>query len=189
MPAVVNTYNETHSLEMVNKEQESIINQYKADFIKYEAENKRLKIISIYDSIPAQLNKQNRKFKFTMLNKELKFDRYEDSFLWLKDAGVAIPAYIADVPVSPLEMSRETNVFKLYMSDVGLLTSCYPLAVRKELLEMNPENEINNGALFENYVAQEILANNLVPYYFKKKDVGEVDFIIENDGGATPIEV
>ena len=125
-----------------------------ADFIKYEAENKRLKIISIYDSIPAQLNKQNRKFKFTMLNKELKFDRYEDSFLWLKDAGVAIPAYIADVPVSPLEMSRETNVFKLYMSDVGLLTSCYPLAVRKDLLEMNPENEINNGSLFENYVAR-----------------------------------
>ena len=189
MPAVVNAYNETHSLEMVNKEQESIINQYKADFIKYEAENKRLKIISIYDSIPAQLNKQNRKFKFTMLNRELKFDRYEDSFLWLKDAGVAIPTYIADLPVSPLEMSRETNVFKLYMSDVGLLTSCYPLAVRKELLEMNPENEINNGSLFENYVAQEILANELAPYYFKKRDVGEVDFIIENDDGATPIEV
>ena len=189
MPAVVNMYNDSHSLEYVNREQENIINQYKADFIKYEAIDKRLKIIAIYDNIPSQLNKQNRKFKFAMLNKELKFDRYEDSFLWLKDAGVAIPAYIADIASSPLEMSKETNVFKLYLSDVGLLTSCYPLSVKRELLEMNPNREINNGAVFENFVAQEIIANARLPYYYKKKDIGEVDFLIERDGGAVPLEV
>ncbi len=189
MPAVVNVYHETHSLEAVTHEQESIINQYKADFIKYEAVNKRLRIISIYDNIPAQLNKQNRKFRFTLLDKELKFDRYEDSFLWLKDAGVAIPAYIAGVPHSPLEMSKETNVFKLYMSDVGLLTSCYPMSVKKDLLEMNPNRDINNGSLFENFVAQEIVANDRLPYYYKKTNVGEIDFLIEGDNGALPVEV
>ena len=123
MPAVVKLYNETHSLDQIDQEQKNIINQYKADFTKYEQENRRLKIISVYDNIPAQLNKQNRKFNFTMLNKELKFDRYEESFLWLKDAAVAIPAYIVSAPQSPLEMSKETNVFKLFLSDVGLLTS------------------------------------------------------------------
>ena len=189
MPAVINKYNDTHNLEAVNDEQESIINQLKADFIKYEDENKRLKILSIYDNIPAQLNKQNRKFKFIMLNKELKFDRYEDSFLWLKDAGVAIPTYITDVPKSPLEMSKATNTFKLYLGDVGLLTGCYPLSVKKELLMMNPDKEINNGALFENFVAQEIVANSKLPYYFKKEKIGEVDYIIERDEGVVPIEV
>ena len=83
-----------------------------ADFTKYEAENRRLKIVSVYDNIPAQLNKQNRKFNFTMLDKELKFDRYEESFLWLKDAAVAIPSYIVAGFQGPLQMSKETNVFK-----------------------------------------------------------------------------
>ena len=189
MPAVINAYNDTHSLEYVNREQVNIINQYKADFIKYETLDKRLKIIAIYDNIPAQLNKQNRKFRFTMLNKELKFDRYEDSFLWLKDAGAAIPVYITDTSGSPLEISKETNVFKLFLSDVGLLTSCYPLSVKRDLLEMNPEREINNGAVFENFVAQEIVANTILPYYYKKDKIGEVDYLIERYDGVIPIEV
>lgn len=189
MPSVINVYNETSSLERINTEQESIINQYKADFSRYEVENKKLKVKSVYDNIPSQLNKQNRKFVFTVLDKELKFDRYEESFLWLKDAAVAIPTYIVSTPQSPLEMSKETNVFKLFLSDVGLLTSCYPMAVKKELLEMNSEKEINNGALFENFVAQEIYASGRNPFYFKKKNVGEVDFIIERDDAAVPIEV
>lgn len=189
MPAVINAYNDSNSMQIVNREQENILNQYKADFIKYETLDRRLRIISVYDNIPAQLNKQNRKFKFTMLNKEMKFDRYENSFLWLKDAGVAIPVYITNTPKSPLEMSKETNTFKLYLSDVGLLTSCYPLNVKRELLEMNPEKEINNGALFENFVAQEMIANAMVPYYYRKKNIGEVDYLIERADGIVPIEV
>ena len=189
MPAVVREYNDFHSIGRIDELQKSIINQYKADFTKYEAENRRLKIVSVYDNIPAQLNKQNRKFNFTMLDKELKFDRYEESFLWLKDAAVAIPSYIVAGFQGPLQMSKETNVFKLFLNDVGLLTSCYPVSIKKQLLEMNPENEINNGALFENYVAQEIYASGLFPYYYKKNGIGEVDFVIERDDKAIPIEV
>jgi predicted AAA+ superfamily ATPase len=189
MPAVINVYNETHSLELIEKEQKSIIEQYKADFTRYEKKDRKLKVVSVYDNIPAQLNKQNRRFNFTLLNKELKFDRYEESFLWLKDAAVAIPSYIVSEPSAPLVASKETNVFKLFLSDVGLLTSCYSISVKKELLEMNPERELNNGALFENFVAQEIYARTQASYYYKKNGVGEVDFMTETSNGVTPIEV
>ena len=189
MPSVINAFNDTHSLELIEKEQKSIVEQYKADFTRYEKEDKKLKVVSVYDNIPAQLNKQNRKFKFTLLNKELKFDRYEESFLWLKDAAVAIPSYIVSEPSAPLVASKETNVFKLFLSDVGLLTSCYPISVKKELLEMNPERELNNGSLFENFVAQEIYARTQSSYYYKKNGVGEVDFMVETSSGVTPIEV
>jgi predicted AAA+ superfamily ATPase len=109
--------------------------------------------------------------------------------LWLKDAAVAIPSYIVSEPSAPLIASKETNVFKLFLSDVGLLTSCYSISVKKELLEMNPEKELNNGALFENFVAQEIYSQTQSSYYYKKNGIGEVDFIAETADGVTPIEV
>lgn len=189
MPSVINVYNETHSLDLIEKEQKNIVEQYKADFTRYEKEDRKLKVVSVYENIPAQLNKQNRKFTFSLLNKELKFDRYEESFLWLKDAAVAIPSYIVSEPSAPLIASKETNVFKLFLSDVGLLTSCYSISVKKELLEMNPEKELNNGALFENFVAQEIYSQTQASYYYKKNGIGEVDFIAETADGVTPIEV
>ena len=189
MPSVVDTFVKTRNLREVRDEQQNIIRQYKADFIKYENVDKKLKIISIYDSIPAQLNQQNRKFIFTQLDKELKFDRYENSFLWLKDAAVAIPIYIAKKPKAPLILSKSKNQFKLFMSDVGLLTSSYPDYISKELLNMNPEYEINNGALFENFIAQELVSMNIQPYYFKSKNIGEIDFLIEYDNQVIPLEI
>lgn len=189
MSSVVDTFVKTRNLREVRDEQQNIIRQYKADFIKYENVDKKLKIISIYDSIPAQLNQQNRRFIFTQLDKELKFDRYENSFLWLKDAAVAIPIYIAKKPKAPLILSKSKNQFKLFMSDVGLLTSSYPDYISKELLNMNPEYEINNGALFENFIAQELVSMNIQPYYFKSKNIGEIDFLIEYDNQVIPLEI
>ena len=181
MPSVVNEFIGTRNLRIVREEQQNIIRQYKADFVKYENDDKKLRIISIFDSIPAQLNQQNRRFIFTQLDKELKFNRYENSFLWLKDAAVAIPIYTVDQPKPPLILSKSTNQFKLFMGDVGLLTSCYPDYVSKALLDMSPDHEINNGALFENYIAQELSSCGITPYYFKSKSIGEIDFLIEYD--------
>ena len=189
MPSVVDTFIRTRNLRNVRDEQNNIIRQYKADFIKYENDDRKLKIISIFDSIPAQLNQQDRRFIFTQLNKELKFDRYENSFLWLKEAAVAIPVYIADQPKPPLVLSKATNKFKLFMGDVGLLTASYPDYVSKKLLDMNPEQEINNGALFENYIAQELLSGDITPYYFKSKKIGEIDFLVEYDNEIMPLEI
>ena len=122
-----------------------------------------------------------------MLDKELKFDRYENSFLWLKDAGVALPVYNVDAPVIPLMASKSSNVFRLFSSDIGLLTSAYPAETKIELIGKN--GEVNNGAHFENFVAQQLTANGFEPYFCKKKNIGEMDFAIELNGKVVPIEV
>lgn len=189
MPAVVEIFRTKHTLSSTCQEQQNIINQYKADFVKYETEDKKLKIISVYDSIPSQLNKQNLRFNFTYLNKELKFDRYENSFLWLKDASVALPVYIANDPKQPLEISKSTNKFKLFLSDVGLLSSYFPQDCRMDILENNESVDINCGSIYENMVAQEFTSYGLKPYYYKKTDVGEIDFLLEMNNSIVPIEV
>lgn len=187
MPDAVKTYTATKDIREVDKVQRDIVTQYKEDFSQYESEDKKLKLISIYDIIPAELNKQNKKFVFTMLDKELKFDRYENSFLWLKDAGVALPVYNVEAPVIPLLASKSSNVFRLFYSDIGLLTSAYPAATKIELINKN--GGVNNGAHFENAVAQQLLCNGFEPYFCKKKNIGELDFLIEMDGKVVPIEV
>lgn len=187
MPDAVKTYIATKDIREVDKIQRDIVTQYKEDFSQYESEDKKLKLISVYDIIPAELNKQNKKFVFTMLDKELKFDRYENSFLWLKDAGVALPVYNVEAPVIPLLASKSSNVFRLFSSDIGLLTSAYPAATKIELINKN--GEVNNGAHFENAVAQQLLCNGFEPYFCKKKNIGELDFLIEMDGKVVPIEV
>lgn len=187
MPDAVKTYIDTKDIREVDKIQRDIVTLYKEDFSQYELEDKKLKLKSIYDIIPAELNKQNKKFVFTMLNKELKFDRYENSFLWLKDAGVALPVYNVEAPIIPLLASKSSNTFRFFSSDIGLLTSAYPAKTKFELINKN--GEVNNGAHFENVVAQQLLSNGFEPYYFKKKNIGEIDFLIEMSGKVVPVEV
>ena len=187
MPDAVNKYIETKDIREVDKIQKDIVDLYRVDFTQYEEEDKKLKLKSIYDIIPTELNKQNKKFVFTMLDKELKFDRYENSFLWLKDAGVVIPVYNAGAPLIPLKASKSSNVFRLFSSDIGLLTSAYPAETKIELISKN--GEVNNGAHFENAVAQQLLANGFDPYFCKRSKMGELDFLIELGGKVVPIEV
>ncbi len=187
MPDAVKTYIATKDIREVDKVQRDIITLYKEDFSQYESEDKKLKLISIYNIIPAELNKQNKKFVFTMLDKELKFDRYENSFLWLKDAGVALPVYNVEAPTIPLKASKSSNVFRLFSNDTGLLTSAYSAEIKLELINKN--SEINNGAHFENAVVQQLTANGLEPYFCKKKNIGELDAVIEMGGKVVPIEV
>ena len=187
MPDAVKKYIETKDIREVDKIQKDIVDLYRVDFSQYEEEDKKLKLKSIYDIIPAELNKQNKRFVFTMLDKELKFDRYENSFLWLKDAGVVIPVYNAEAPLIPLKAGKSSNVFRLFSSDIGLLTSAYPAETKMELISKN--GDVNNGAHFENAVAQQLLANDFDPYFCKKSKVGELDFLIELSGKVVPIEV
>lgn len=187
MPDAVKSYIATKDIREVDKVQRDIVALYKEDFSQYESEDKKLKLISIYDIIPAELNKQNKKFVFTMLDKELKFDRYENSFLWLKDAGVALPVYNVETPIIPLKASKSSNVFRLFSNDTGLLTSAYPAETKLELINKN--SEVNNGAHFENAVIQQLTSNGLEPYFCKKKNIGELDVLVEMEGKVVPIEV
>lgn len=186
MPQAVQTYVDTHDLRAVAAIHRDIVSAYKRDFTKYEKREK-LKLLAIYDLIPSELNKRNKRYVFTYLDRQLKYDRYENSFLWLKDAGVALPIYNAQDVRTPLLQSKASNLFKLFMSDVGLLTSFYSNDVKLKIL--NRERDINNGALFENAAAQLLTANGLTPYYYRNSKFGEVDFVVECDGACVPIEI
>ena len=157
-----------------------------ADFSKYE-KNYKLKLQEIYDAMPGQLDQKNKRFQLNAIEKGMSYDRLKNDFLWLKDAGVAIPVYNISEPKLPLIISENRNLFKLFFSDVGLLTSCYSNQVKLAIL--NKEKAINNGALFENVVAQELLAKRHKEYYFNSKQQGELDFVIELDGKVVPLEI
>lgn len=187
MPAVVKTYLETNNLKEVVKVQNSINRMYKMDIAKYDA-TKKLYINEIFELIPSELNNQNKRFIMKDLNQNLKFTRYENSFLWLKNAGVAIPTYCVDEPVTPLMLSKARNLFKLFHCDVGLLTAMYA-DNNLQIKLLNKEQEINYGAIYENAVAQELHAKGFNAYYYKNNTLGEVDFLIEREGEVIPIEV
>jgi len=186
MPEAVAVYLETNDLAKVAKVHEKIIRLYKTDFSKYE-KNYKLKLQEIYDAMPGQLDQKNKRFQLNAIEKGMSYDRLKNDFLWLKDAGVAIPVYNISEPKLPLIISENRNLFKLFFSDVGLLTSCYSNQVKLAIL--NKEKAINNGALFENVVAQELLAKRHKEYYFNSKQQGELDFVIELDGKVVPLEI
>lgn len=186
MPAAVEKYLKTNNLSEVLCEQRSIMELYKMDISQYDPDHK-LYIEEIFDLIPSELNSQNKRFILKNLNENLKFSRYENSFIWLKEAGVALPTFCASEPHVPLKISKATNLFKLFLSDVGLLASSYMNNIQVKIL--NHEKDINFGAIYENAVAQELKAHGFDLYYFKSKKQGELDFIVENDGEVLPIEV
>lgn len=186
MPEAVDVYLKTNDLAKVSQVHEKIIRLYKVDFSKYETKYK-LRLREIYDSMPGQLDQKNKRFQFNSIGKGLTYDRVQNDFLWLKDAGVAIPVYNVSEPKLPLVISENRNLFKLFFSDVGLLTSNYSNQVKIAIL--NKDKDINNGALFENVVAQELLSKGHKLYYFNSKKQGELDFVIELDGKVVPLEI
>lgn len=186
MPAVVAAYIRTNNLRSVLELQKGITGLYRKDIAKYDPDEK-LYLKDIFELIPSELNSKNKRFILKNLNENFKFSRYEHSFIWLKEAGVALPVYCAQEPVPPLLLSKSTNLFKLFASDVGLLASMYAGGLQLQILK--GEKEINFGAVYENAVAQELKAHGFDLYYFQSKKQGEVDFMVECEGSVIPIEV
>ena len=187
MPSAVNRFNESKSLEDVISEHDDIIVQYKKDFTRYEQDDKKPYLAQIYDLIPAELNSQKKRFNFTDLKKGLRYERSEENFIWLTSAGVALPSYNITEPVVPLLLNEKSNLFKLFLSDVGMLTTLYGRATKMQLLTNNLN--VNYGAIYENVVAQELKAHGFKLYYFNSKKTGELDFVIESNGKILPLEV
>lgn len=186
MPAAVNRYIETNNLNEVIDIQNQIVNLYKKDITQYDKNNK-LAIAQIFELIAPQLNSQNKRFIIKDIKSGVKFDRYENSFLWLKDAGFALPVYNVETPKIPLKLSKSRSLFKLFMSDVGLLASEYSQGIQLKII--SGDDKLNYGAIFENYIAQELTACEHDLYYYNNKKKGELDFLIEYDGEVLPIEV
>lgn len=191
MPAAVQAYLDTNDLTVVENKQREILSLYKLDISKYDPD-KKLEVNEIFELLPSELDSKNKRFILKNLNEHARFSRYEDSFIWLKDAGVAIPVYNITEPKIPLKLNEQRNLFKLFQNDVGLLACQYASGIQLKLLQN--EININYGAIYENFVAQELYCHGFggdehCLYYFNNKKQGELDFVVEQDGHATPIEV
>ena len=186
MPAAVAQYLQSNNLRQVIRIQQSILALYKKDIAKYDPENK-LYIEDIFDLIPSELNAKNKRFILKSLNDNFRFSKFSNSFLWLKEAGVALPTFCVDEPLSPLLLSKSKNLFKLFLSDVGLLAAMYMDDIQIKIL--NREKDINFGSVYENVAAQELKAHGFDLYYFNSKKQGELDFLIEQHGTVLPIEI
>lgn len=186
MPAAVQCYIDTNDMYAVQQKQKEIMTMYRWDISQYDL-NRKLYIKEIFDLIPSELNAKNKRFILKNLNEHARFTRYEDSFLWLKDAGVALPTYNAEEPMFPLKLNAQRNLFKLFLNDVGLLASQY--ADGTALRVLSGDVNINYGAIYENLVAQELKIHGYDLYFFNSKKQGELDFVIENDAEIIPVEV
>ncbi len=188
MPEAVARFTENDNNILAARETDlEIIDNYKFDISKY-AKKRTLQIRKVYDAIPSQLDKQNKRFQLNALKQGAYYERYEDDFAWLIDAGVALPAYCIKEPKKPLARTAQKNKFKLYESDTGLLLSLYEPSVTTAVI--SNEAKTNFGAVYENAVAQEMACQIDTLYYYYSSKNGEVDFLItRNDGKVLPVEV
>ena len=186
MPAAVQCYLDTHDIAAVVREQKRILAMYRRDITQYDQDN-ALRIRLVFDRIPAELDKKNKRYYVSGIRPGERYDNLEDEFVWLKEAGVALPAYNVQAPVAPLVLGTKPNLFKLFSNDIGLLSAQYMNGIQLNIL--NGEQSINFGSVYENAVAQELTAHGIEPRYYNSPKNGEIDFVIERDGAVLPIEV
>lgn len=187
MPAAVDAYLKTNNIDDVIDIHNNIVEQYKVDFTKYESEDKKLIISNIYDLIPAELNSSNKRFNIADINKNLRYEKISDSFVWLYEAGVALPAFNVTEPKSPLKLNEKSSLMKVFLSDIGMLTTLY--GKNCKLMILNNDKDINAGSIYENVVAQELVNKGIDLYYYNSKKYGEIDFLFEDENGVVLIEV
>lgn len=189
MPEVVAKWIKTRDIETVEEIQQKILDSYELDFAKHAPTRDYPKLSLIWRSIPEQLAKENRKFIFSQVKQGLRAKDLEDALEWLISAGLAYKVSKIEKPFMPLSAYADQTFFKLYMVDVGLLRKLSRLPAQA-LLEKNDAFKEFKGALTENYVLCEIVNNqNAVPYYWKSKNIAEVDFVAQFGMHIVPIEV
>lgn len=186
MPAAVQKYLDTHNIALVVREQKKILALYRKDITQYDEAN-ALRIRAVFDRLPAELNEKNKRFFASSIEAGTTFENLGDEFLWLKEAGVALPTVNVEEPKVPLKLAEKPSLFKLFSSDVGLLAAQYMNGIQLRLL--NEEEDINFGAVYENAVAEELKAHGFELTYYASNRHGELDFVVESDGKVLPIEV
>lgn len=188
MPAAVKEFIATDSFVAIADMQNRILNEYIADMAKYAEPATSIKIRACYESIPAQLAKENRKFQYSVVQRGGSSTIFGESIEWLKYAGVILKCQKTTQGTMPVKVYVDLSDFKLYMADVGMLTMQSGIATQAILSPLDIENPFL-GAIAENYVAQ-ALANNLITLlYWKNDNTAEVDFVIQKDTDVIPIEV
>lgn len=186
MPAVVDTFVTTHQLNMVLQMQRDIVNGYRDDMIKYASRDDKSKIRECFDSIPLQLSKENKKFQFSLIKKGSTSSNFLGSLQWIEDAGIIRRCHNISITELPLDGNVLSNVFKVYMADIGLFISMLEDGTQYDVLRGTIYGY--KGAIFENFVADILGKMGRKLYYFRKESGLEVDFVIRLDGECVLLE-
>jgi len=187
MPEAVAEYAQSKDYAEVRRIHEQILFTYEQDFSKHASANIVPRIRSIWNSIPAQLSKENKKFSPGVVQKGSRLNDYELALQWLLDCGLLYQVKQVSTPSAPLA-GYETNLFKIFMHDVGLLGTKSDIDV-KTLLDGNRIFKEFKGALTEQYILQEMIANGITPFYWSSQGRAEVDFVFKHNSEIYPLEV
>ena len=190
MPEVVSSFVAERDFTEVRRLQRRIIEMYEADFSKHTSTNELPRIRMVWNSIPMQLAKENKKFFFGKIKEGARAKEFEIAIEWLLDCGLIKKVYNVSKPAMPLKAYTEFSAFKLYLLDVGLLAAMSELDA-KSILSGNMIFVEFKGALTEQYVLQQLIAGTeFTPYYYSEtKSEGEIDFLIQKGTNIVPIEV
>lgn len=190
MPEVVSFFSEHKDYVEVRNMQQAIIEQYENDFSKHTPANELPRIRMVWNSVPMQLAKENKKFFFGKIKEGARAKDFELAIEWLQDCGLITKVYKVSKPTVPVKAYIEFSAFKLYLSDVGLLGALSELDA-ESILEGNTIFTEFKGALTEQYVLQQIVSDTeYKPYYYAgEKSTYEVDFIIQKGKCVIPVEV
>ena len=186
MPASINAFLQKGSFLDVSLVQNGILDNYIADMAKYASNSDSVKIRACYNSIPAQLAKENKKFQYKVVQKGGSSTLFGASIEWLNLAGVVLECHRIDHAVEPIAVHTDLSAFKLYMGDVGLLTMKSGISQQTVL---SGEGNTFMGAITENYVAQQLSAKGYPLYYWESSSTAELDFVLQKENQIIGIEV
>ena len=188
MPEAVSAWVNEKDMELVNKIQDNILSAYESDFSKHTQDSEANKISLIWNSVPSQLAKENKKFLYQVVKEGARAREYENALNWLNDANLIYKIYNVTKTDFPLKAYNDLSAFKIYMNDVGLLRKMSNLD-SKIVVEGDKLFEEFKGAFTENYVLNMLISTlNSVPNYYTF-DRNEIDFIIQYKNNIVPIEV
>lgn len=190
MPEAVLSYSQAHDLEDVRNIQNMILAAYEQDFSKHAPVSIVPKIRMVWNSIPSQLAKENRKFIYGLLRKGARAKDYETAIMWLIDCGLIHKVSRITTPNLPLKAYEDLKAFKLYLVDIGLLGALAGLK-QSALLDGNDMFVEFEGALTEQYVLQQLVIDPDIGIYYYTNDRGncEIDFLIDDGDKVIPLEV
>lgn len=188
MPEAVKEFAESGDYAEVAKIQDEILSDYSDDFSKHAPISEIEKIRMIWDSIPKQLAKENNKFVFSHVKEGKRAHELEAALQWLKNSGLVHLVELVQNAELPLSSNADSTYFKVYMADSGLLCRRLGLSY-KNILEEDTALSTFKGAITENYVLQELIVQNKVPYFWRSGNTAELDFLFEEDGNVIPVEV
>lgn len=189
MPEVVASFIEKQDLEEVRRKQTAIIDAYRKDISKHATKNEAVRIGQVLDSLPSQLAKENRKFIYGVIRSGARAVEYELAIQWLIDAGLVHKVNRVSELRMPLKFYEDRQTFKLFMLDCGLLACMAGVSAAQMLISDNVFVEFK-GAFTEQFVLQQFISKNIVPYYWSnQKTPAEIDFVVETSERVIPIEV